>query len=59
MCSTSFCRALDRTPDAQIGAAATEIVCKRLVDFYIGGMGVLLQQGNRRQDLPRLAVSAL
>src|ERR1700746_3427791 len=50
--------ALDGFTDADIGAAPAYVARHRRVDVGIVGMRIFREQGRRRHDLPRLAVTA-
>jgi hypothetical protein len=50
---------LDAFANPDIGAAATDIARHRPVNVGIGRMRIVRDQGRRRHDLPRLAVTAL
>src|SRR5438477_3605152 len=51
-------RGVDRRADARIGSAAADVGHRR-VDVLVAGVAILCEQGDRRHDLPRLAVAAL
>src|SRR5687767_6929881 len=50
---------VNRLTNTWIGPAATDVAAHGRIDVGIGGLGVLLQQGNGRHDLAGLAVAAL
>src|SRR6185436_17452624 len=50
---------MDGLPDADIGAAATDVAVHGRVDVRIGRLADARKQAHRRHDLPRLAVAAL
>src|SRR5579862_1956988 len=52
-----FGRPMDGRPDARIGPAAAD-VGHCAVDLGVGRFRLLLEEGDRGHDLPRLAVSA-
>src|SRR6266704_4230892 len=51
-------RGVDRRADARIGPAAADVGHRR-VDVLVAGGTIPSEQGDRRHDLPRLAVAAL
>src|SRR5258706_9465138 len=52
------CRGVDRGADPRVGAAAAD-VGHRLVDVLVARAGIFLEERDRCQDLPALAIAAL
>src|SRR5690606_26031381 len=52
-------RGLDGLADARVGTAAADVAAHCLVDVLVGRVRVAVQQRLRREDLARLAVTAL
>ena len=46
-------------PYPAVGPAAAEIARHRLIDVFIAGVRISVEEGHRRHDLTRVAVSAL